>query len=78
MSAVQLHTFVDSARTIPAPATLANASGTVTRSLAEILPALAQAHEMGMAWLQDFVDEPVTISADLDEVISAFRDFCMD
>ncbi len=73
MSAVQLHNFVDHS-----PRTGAPAPAMVTRSLAEILPALAKAHELGMAWLQDFADEPVNITTDLAEVIEAFSDFCMD
>lgn len=73
MSAVQLHTFVDHS-----PRPTAQAPGMVTRSLAEILPALAKAHEQGMAWLQDLADEPVQITADLAEVIEAFSDFCME
>ncbi len=77
MSAVQLHTFVDHAHTATTSAS-ENGTPMVTRSLADILPALAQAQQMGMAWLQDFVDDPVQISADLDEVLTAFRDFCMD
>ncbi|MDA7977998.1 MAG: hypothetical protein MPJ50_04405 [Pirellulales bacterium] len=72
MSTVQLQTFVDNAHQTPSRPEMM-----VTRTLAEILPALAQAHEQGMAWLQDFADEPVQISTDLDEVIASFRDFCM-
>lgn len=77
MSAVHLHTFVDHAHAAPTPAA-ENTAPMVTRSLADILPALALAQQMGMAWLQDFVDEPVQITEDLDEVLNAFRDFCMD
>lgn len=73
MPAMTVHTFHDHAHRVPdAP------SHTVTRTLAEILPVLALAHEKGMAWLSDFTDEPIQISPDLDEVINAFRDFCMD
>jgi hypothetical protein len=46
---------------------------TVKVSLADLLPLVALAHRKNYLWLQDFLDDEVRISADLFEVLEAFR-----
>ena len=46
---------------------------TVRVSLGELLPLVALAHRHNYLWLQDFLDDEVAISPDLDEVLRAFR-----
>lgn len=41
--------------------------------LAELLPLVAMAHRQNYLWLRDFLDDEVSISADLYEVLQAFR-----
>lgn len=48
---------------------------TVTVSLSEILPLLADAVRNQRTWLTDFDDDPVTISTDLYEVILAYQHY---
>jgi hypothetical protein len=48
---------------------------TVTVSLSEILPLLADAVRNERTWLGDFDDDPVTISTDLYEVILAYQHY---
>lgn len=50
---------------IPAP--------TVRVTLSELLPLVALAHRNNYVWLQDFLDDEVRITADLYEVLQAFR-----
>jgi hypothetical protein len=45
----------------------------VTVPLREILPILVDACLTRRAWIRDFQDEPVTLSADLYEVLQAYR-----
>ncbi|NLS91059.1 MAG: hypothetical protein GXX96_02620 [Planctomycetaceae bacterium] len=45
----------------------------VTLSLGEILPLLADAVQSQRTWLQDFDDDQVTISMDLYEVLLAYQ-----
>jgi hypothetical protein len=42
-------------------------------SLGELLPLVALAHRKNYVWLRDFLDDEVGISADLYEVLRAFR-----
>jgi hypothetical protein len=42
-------------------------------SLAELLPLVALAHRKNYVWLRDFLDDEVTVSADLYEVLRAFH-----
>ncbi len=49
----------------PAPA--------VRVTLAELLPLIALAQRQNYVWLQDFLDDEVRITADLYEVVQAFR-----
>jgi hypothetical protein len=42
-------------------------------SLGELLPLVALAHRKNYVWLQDFLDDEVAITADLYEVLRAFR-----
>jgi hypothetical protein len=41
--------------------------------LGDLLPLVALAHRHNYLWLQDFLDDEVTITADLYEVLRAFR-----
>lgn len=47
----------------------------VEMSLAELANALIQASEGGRAWVDDFADEPITVSSDLYEVIHAYQHY---
>lgn len=51
-------------------------SQTVTVSLGDILPLLADAVQSDRTWLRDFEDDEVTISSDLHEVLLAYRFYC--
>jgi hypothetical protein len=42
-------------------------------TLAELLPLIALAQRQNYVWLQDFLDDEVRITADLYEVVQAFR-----
>ena len=42
-------------------------------SLGDLLPLVALAHRHNYLWLQDFLDDEVAITADLYEVLRAFR-----
>jgi hypothetical protein len=46
---------------------------TVRVSLGDLLPLVALAQRKNYLWLQDFLDDEVTITADLYEVLRAFR-----
>jgi hypothetical protein len=41
--------------------------------LGDLLPLVALAHRHNYLWLQDFLDDEVSITADLYEVLRAFR-----
>lgn len=72
MDAVSLRVFVSPAeKTVPAAPR--PVEGTVTVPLREILPVLVDACLTRRVWVKDFQDEPVTISADLYEVVTAYR-----
>ena len=43
--------------------------------LGELLPLVALAHRHNYLWLQDFLDDEVAITADLFEVLRAFRTY---
>jgi hypothetical protein len=60
-----------------APHGSASSSGaaTVTVSLDEVLPLLADAVASRRTWLSDFTDDQITISADLYEVLMAYQYF---
>ena len=45
----------------------------VTLPVGDVLPLLAEAVSEGRAWVDDFADEEMTISADLYEVLMAYR-----
>lgn len=53
----------------------ANLDGTptVTAPVSEVLPLLADAVRSQRAWLEDFADDEITLSADLYEVLIAYR-----
>jgi hypothetical protein len=44
-------------------------------SLGEVLPLLADAVASSRTWLTDFADDEITISADLHDVLQAYRHF---
>lgn len=46
---------------------------TVRVRLEDLLPLIALAQRRNYAWLQDFLDDEVRITADLYEVLQAFR-----
>ena len=46
---------------------------TVRVRLGELLPLVALAHRHNYLWLQDFLDDEVSITDDLYEVLRAFR-----
>ena len=48
---------------------------TVTVTLGEVLPLLADAVASNRTWLGDFADDPVRISTDLHDVLQAYRHF---
>ena len=52
-----------------------SSSDTVTVSLGEILPILADAVRSDRTWLRDFEDDELTVSTDLYEVILAYQHF---
>lgn len=41
--------------------------------LGDLLPLVALAQKMHFIWLKDFLDDEVSISADLHDVLQAFR-----
>lgn len=47
----------------------------ITVSVGEVLPLLAEALASRRTWLRDFEDDEMTISADLYEVLLAYRHF---
>ena len=48
---------------------------TVTVNVGEVLPLLADAVASRRTWLSDFEDDQITISADLYEVLLAYRHY---
>jgi len=48
---------------------------TVTVSLGEVFPILADAVDNERSWLRDFEDDEITISSDLYEVVLAYQQF---
>jgi len=46
----------------------------VTVPLGEVLPLLADAVQTRRLWVQDFADEPITLSPDLHEVLMAYQE----
>ena len=47
--------------------------GSITVNVGEVLPLLAEAVASQRTWLADFEDDPITISADLYEVLLAYQ-----
>jgi hypothetical protein len=62
---------------VPTPHTPACATHkrTISVSLGEVLPLLADAVQSQRTWLTDFVDDEVTISMDLYEVLLAYQHY---
>jgi hypothetical protein len=48
---------------------------TVEVTLGDLLPLIALAQRKNYVWLQDFLEDEVTITADLYEVLRAFRSY---
>lgn len=46
----------------------------VTVPLSEVLPLLVEAVQTRRLWVQDFADEPITLSPDLYEVLMAYQE----
>ena len=42
-------------------------------TLRELLPLVAMAQRLNMAWLRDFLDDEVVVTGDLYEVLQAFK-----
>jgi hypothetical protein len=57
------------------PAVEESADTGVKVSLGEVLPLLADAVASSRTWLTDFADDEITISADLHDVLQAYRHF---
>lgn len=57
------------------PAVAAAGDTGVKVSLGEVLPLLADAVASSRTWLSDFADDEITISADLHDVLQAYRHF---
>lgn len=55
--------------------TAAPAATTVRVTLSDVLPLLADAVASDRTWLQDFADDEIEISADLHDVLQAYRHF---
>jgi hypothetical protein len=53
----------------------APASQTVTVPLGDVLPLLADAHRQQRVWVNDFLDDEITISSDLYEVLIAYQHY---
>ena len=49
--------------------------GTVRTTLGDVLPLLADAVASRRAWLDDFADDEIELSADLHDVLQAYRNF---
>lgn len=61
---------------VPAPHTDTRArKHTINVSLGEVLPLLVDAVQSQRTWLRDFVDDEVTISMDLYEVLLAYQHY---
>jgi hypothetical protein len=64
----------DQAAEVPAVRMSAD-NRSVTAPASQILPLLADALRSQRTWLEDFADDEVTLSADLYEVLMAYRHF---
>lgn len=62
-------------KTVPVRPASTCSSATVTVDIGEVLPLLADAVASRRTWLSDFEDDQITISADLYEVLLAYRYF---
>ena len=63
-------------RVFPLPKEAPDAEGqtpAVRVSVGDLLPLVALAHRHNYLWLQDFLEDEVVITADLYEVLRAFR-----
>jgi hypothetical protein len=63
-------------RVYPVPTDTEQSQGqepSVRVSLGDLLPLVALAHRHNYLWLQDFLDDEVTITPDLYEVLRSFR-----
>ena len=60
-------------RVFPAPDDVDEVEPSVRIRLGDLLPLVAMAQRQHFIWLQDFLDDEVSISADLHDVLMAFR-----
>jgi len=62
-------------KTTPARAASSTTPHTLTVSLGDVLPLLADAVASQRTWLADFEDDEITISTDLYEVLLAYQHY---
>jgi hypothetical protein len=74
MSANRLRVYYGPEEALTGPATIPMRDE-VKLTLGEVLPLLADAVKSGRAWVDDFGDDPITISSDLYEVLLAYKHF---
>ncbi len=61
-------------RIYPARETVVASPPATTRiTLRELLPLVAAAQRMNLLWLKDFIDDEVVVTADLYDVLRAFK-----
>jgi hypothetical protein len=75
MARSQLRVYYGPQSDVCATVAKADAKDTVTVSLGEVLPLLADAVRNERTWLGDFEEDPITISTDLYEVILAYQHY---
>ena len=63
----------EDSRSVPLK-TVKNTADTVVIPLSQLLDSLGDAMQKQRAWVHDFCDEEVTVSTDLYELISAYRE----
>ena len=73
MTRPKLRIFVGPADETSATATDSRPRDSVTVSLREVLPLLAEAYRSRRVWLEDFAEEEVAISSDLYDVLLAYE-----
>ena len=75
MAIRSLRLYTEPERDLAACATLPAPSTSVRVPLGEALPLLADAIASDRTWLKDFADEEIAVSADLYDVLQAYRHF---
>ena len=75
MRKLRVYTGPDLESTNRSPFREPTPAATVTVTLGDVLPLLADAVASNRTWLGDFADDEVTISSDLHDVLQAYRHF---